>query len=322
MNVLVTGIDGFVGSHLAEALLKLPAVQLFGIVRDQSSLGHIEHIKEKITCIECDITSSRQVEQTIASVRPSKIFHLAGQAFVPFSKEHPYETFQVNIMGVVNILEAVHHLSSSDRASCSVLVVGSAEVYGAVPVDRLPIEETMPLNPANPYAASKACADLLAQQYRTAFNLDVVVVRPFNHLGPRQSELFVGSALAKQIAEIKIGKSPPTLLVGNIDPERDFTDVRDVVQAYIMLLNAQRSHAVYNVSSQKAISIRELIHSLCETGGVNVNIVLDKNRQRANDIPKILGSAQRLRLETGWRPQISLQETLRDLLRYWEERVG
>ena len=184
------------------------------------------------------------------------------------------------------------------------------------------MEETMPLSPTNPYATSKACVDLIAQQYRSAFGLDVVVVRPFNHLGPRQSELFVGSAMAKQVAEIRLGKSSPRLHVGNLHPERDFTDVRDVVQAYIKLLDARHDYGVYNVSSQRAVSIRALVNALCEIAGVKVEIVADKIRQRSSEILKIIGSSERLRTATGWTPKISLHQTLSDLLAYWEDRLS
>ena len=164
-------------------------------------------------------------------------------------------------------------------------------------------------------------ADLIAQQYRSAFGVDVVVARPFNHLGPRQSELFVGSALARQIAEIKLGKRDPVVAVGNIDPVRDFTDVRDVVRAYIKLLEGAQPYGVFNVCSERGVAIREVLETLCELSGLHIDVRRDPARARQNDVPKIIGSAARLRAATGWSPGIPLRQTLSDLLTYWEERL-
>ena len=319
MNILVTGIDGFVGSHLAEALLRLPGIQLFGTVR--SSSGHINRLQPGITAIPTEITDPQQVQHAIEAARPEKIFHVAGQAFVPLSITQPVETFRTNIDGTLNVLEAVRTYTQSSKHPCRLLVVSSGEVYGAVRQDQLPIDETKPLQPSNPYAASKACADLLALQYRNTFGCDVVVARPFNHLGPRQSEWFVGSAFAKQIAEIKMGKREPKLFVGNLEPKRDFTDVRDVVRAYIAMLDHTLHDPVFNICSGTTVAIKDLLQTLLQLSGIQVEILPDPKRQRTNEIPVIVGTAARLRLATGWTPAIALSETLSDLLAYWEDRV-
>ena len=202
MNVLVTGIDGFVGSHLAELLLETPGVTLFGLVKSSSATPLIHHLRSRIEFLEGDITDANVVAAVVAASRPERIFHLAGQAFVPHSLRAPDETFLVNINGGVNLLEAVRR----QKITSTVLILSSGEVYGSPAQNPLPIDESFPLHPANPYAASKACIDLIAQQYGTSFGMSVIVARPFNHLGPRQSELFVGSAFAKQIAEMKLGR--------------------------------------------------------------------------------------------------------------------
>jgi len=322
MKVLVTGIDGFVGSHLAEALLESTGVRVSGIVHPDSVSPHIDHLLGKISLHRLDIADLRAVREAVRSSAPDAIYHLAGQAFVPLSLEEPYGTFRTNITGTLNVLESVRGLSSELHRPCRVLVVSSGEVYGSVARSALPVHEEEPLRPANPYAASKASADLIAQQYRTAFNVPVVVARPFNHLGPRQSELFVGSAFAKQIAEIGLRKREPELLVGNLEPRRDFTDVRDVVRAYIRILDGERQYGVYNVCSGRSVRIGDLLEMFRAAGGVSVRIVSEQSRKRAGEVGEIVGDCSRLTAETGWRPEVALEDTVRDLLRYWEEKAG
>ncbi|HTK82414.1 MAG TPA: GDP-mannose 4,6-dehydratase [Bacteroidota bacterium] len=319
MNVLITGIDGFVGSHLADALAGRPELRLFGTTRHSGS-PKASH-PPAIPLHQIEITDKEQVKKVIFDLAPQKLFHIAGQAFVPAALSDPYGTFRTNIDGLINILEAVRLLRLEKQVSCSVLVVSSSEIYAPVPLDKLPIDENTPLIPSNPYAASKACADLIAQQYRAAFGVDVVIARPFNHLGPRQSELFVGSALARQIAEIILKKREPKLLVGNTETVRDFTDVRDVVQAYIRLLERPQSKPVFNVCSGRGIAVREILETLCSLSGIAIDVVQDPARMRHNEISTVIGDAGRLRASTGWSPQIPLRQTLQDLLHYWEGRI-
>jgi GDP-4-dehydro-6-deoxy-D-mannose reductase len=330
MNVLVTGIDGFVGSHLADALLKDPDVRLTGITRSrvgQTFLSvpvrptgmSVPH--EKVERIIVDVTNFDPLCEAIRKAAPQKVFHIAGQAFVPTSFENPNETFQSNFQGTLNVLEAVRRTQASGAPPCAVLVVSSGEVYGSVPEGKLPIDENVPFHPENPYAVSKACADMIAHQYRDSFGVDVVVARPFNHFGPRQRDLFVGSAFAKQIAEIKAGVRPPRMMVGNLDPRRDFTDVRDIVDAYIRLLARKQPLPVFNICSERAIPIREILETLIELAGVKVEVVTDPARLRTNENPVVIGSAKRIREATGWEPSIPLRTTLNDLLHYWKERI-
>ena len=318
MNILVTGIDGFVGSHLAEALLQRPGDRAFGFIRGNTPSPLIDRIRDRLTLIPCELNDLDGMRTAITKVNPDGIVHLAGQAFVPTSFTSPLETFQTNIIGTIHLLECVRQL----KLACAVIVVSSGEVYGGVEASRLPIDESFPLMPQNPYAASKACADLLAQQYRSSFGLKVVVARPFNHLGPGQSEQFVGSAFAKQIAEIKLGKRPNELSVGNLDALRDFTDVRDVVQAYVKILAVADQHAVYNICSGVPTSVREILDTLRELSGLDFSIVTDPARMRPSDTHVITGSSQRLRVATTWEPRITLRQTLGDLLSYWIDRVG
>ena len=317
-NVLVTGIDGFVGSHLAEALLNLGGDRIFGLVRDHSGTSRIDRLRSRIELIESDITDFDQVRQAIDECKPDKLFHLAGQAFVPLAMADPLSSFRVNIDGGINVLESVRQ----GHPACSILIVSSGEVYGVVDGKSLPISETRPMVPTNPYAASKACIDLIAQQYRNSFNLNVVVARPFNHIGPGQSDAFVSSAFARQIVEIKLGKREAKLFVGNLEPKRDFTDVRDVVRAYTLLLEKPSKLGVYNVCSGKAVPIRSILTMLLELSGVKAEVVDDPSRHRTNDVPEVMGSADRLHAATGWKPEVPLPQTLTDLLAFWEERLS
>ena len=320
MNVLITGVNGFVGSHLAETLLESRDIRLFGTMRGAHDSGVIPSLKKTVTRMQADISDADQICRVVDEVRPAKIFHIAGQAFVPTSFENPSETFQSNVRGTLNVLEAVRRQTAT-KFPCSVLIVSSGEVYGSVPRDQLPIDEQVPLRPENPYAITKACADVIAQQYHDSFGVDVVVVRPFNHLGQRQSDLFVGSAFAKQIAEIKYGKRGPKMSVGNLKPQRDFTDVRDVVRAYIKLLERPREFTVFNVCSGKAVAIGDVLRLMCDLANVDVEITPDPKHMRRKDNPLIIGSAARLQNATGWSPSIPLKKTLEDLLKYWEARV-
>ncbi len=316
MNVIVTGIDGFVGSHLATELLQTKTDKLFGFVIDKSKVPLIEHFRDRIELLQLDIRNSNQVDEALGLCRPDKIFHLAGQAFVPTSYKNPLDTFHVNIDGGIHILEGARRICPD----ALVLVVSSGEVYGVTDPDRQ-IDESFPLKPENPYAASKACIDLIAQQYRMTFGVKVVIARAFNHLGPGQSDMFVGSAFARQIAEAKMGLRERSISVGNLEAKRDFTDVRDVVKAYSALLEGDRNHAVYNVCSGHSVSAQEILDRLIRSSNMDVSIIKDPARMRKSDNPNVVGSAKRLETETGWKPTIPLEKTLADLLAYWERRL-
>lgn len=315
MNVLVTGIDGFVGSHLTELLHG--QVRLSGLVIDPSRTPLIDRFRDRLTLHRGDIRDAEAVSEAVRAFRPAAIYHLAGQAYVPNSLKDPVDTYRTNIDGGINVLEAVRR----HAPECVVLVVSSGEVYGKVAPDAV-VEEESALRPENPYAASKACLDILARQYRAAFGLRTVVARAFNHLGPGQSDIFVGSAFARQVAEAKLGKRAPVIEVGNLDARRDFTDVRDVVRAYAALVEGERRHGVYNVCSGKAIAVREILDRLVAASGMKVEIRQDPARMRASDTPVVVGSPARIAGETGWKPSIPLERTLADLLAYWERRLS
>lgn len=319
MRVLVTGIDGFVGSHLAEFLLAAPGVEVHGTTLDPENIPNISHIQRSLHLHRADILDRDRLISLITEINPERIFHLAGQAFVPSSLADPAATFQTNIMGGVNVLEAARLLAVRTKAGPRVLAVSTGEVYGQV--DRLPITEESPLAPNNPYAASKASLDMIAQQYRVSFGLPVVVVRPFNHAGPRQSPLFVCSDFGKQFAEIANRKRPPQLHAGNLRAQRDFTDVRDVVKAYALLLEKNPSDFVFNVCSGTPLTIDDLLSMFQDITGLSVSIVSEEQRMRSYDVPRVTASLDRLKKATGWTPSIPIRQTLRDVFEYWRERV-
>ncbi len=318
MRVLVTGIDGFVGSHTAEFLLTVPGVEVHGTVIDPFSVPNIEHIKRALNLHTIDILDRNAVAALFSEVKPDRVIHLAGQAFVPTAFSDPVSTFQVNILGGLHVLEGARLLTMAGH-SATVLIVSTGEVYGRV--DRLPINEEFPLAPNNPYAASKAGIDIIAQQYGEAFRLPVVVVRPFNHVGPRQSPVFVCSDFARQIAGVAAGKRERTIHVGNIQTKRDFTDVRDVVRAYWLLLDHSK-RGVYNVCSGRPVAVADILDAFIKIANIKVDIITEGNRLRTYDIPEVYGSNEKLHAATGWTPVIPLEQTLREVYEYWQHAAS
>jgi GDP-4-dehydro-6-deoxy-D-mannose reductase len=322
VRVLVTGIDGFVGSHTAEFLLTLPGTEVHGTVLDPNQIRNISHLTSSLHLHQANILEEGRIEALLEDVHPDRIIHLAGQPYIPASLENPAQTFQVNIFGGISILEAARKLKESGRASPAILVVSTGEVYGRVDQNDQPITENSPLAPNNPYAASKACIDLLAQQYRTSFGLEVVVVRPFNHVGPRQSPAFVCSDFGKQFAEITMGKRRPEVHVGNVGTRRDFTDVRDIVRAYWSLFSCGSSEAVFNVCSGQAVQIREILAMYEEIAGVKITPIVEHRRLRGYEVPLAVGSNARLKEATGWSPGIHIRQTLVDVFEYWKRELA
>ena len=313
-TVLITGINGFVGSHLADLLVS-EGYQVSGIALTRN-LRHLAHVEQQISIAYGDVRNAKEVQNILAEVKPDYIYHLAGSSFVPDAEADPKTVYDVNVLGTLNLLEAAR----STHLSATILIVGSGEVYGHVPETALPVNEEYPLKPTSPYGVTKACADLLAYQYATAYQMDVIRVRPFNHIGPRQSEQFVCSSFAKQIVEIEQGIRKPILNVGNLEARRDFTDVRDVVRAYRTLLEEVKGGEVYNIGSNKAWRIGEIVGMLIGASRVK-GIALEQQslRVRPNDIPIMRCDASKAEKAIGWRPEIPIEQTLQDLLNYWRE---
>ncbi len=315
-KVLITGITGFVGSHLAEYLLSLN-MQVYGTVKRRSRFDYIEDIKNKLKLIECDVIDSYSVESAVRDAQPDYIFHLAAQSFVPTSWRSPLETLHTNIDGTLNILEAVRKLDLDSR----IQIAGSSEEYGMVYPDEVPIREENPLRPLSPYAVSKVATDMLGYQYYKSYGLKVVRTRAFNHTGPRRGEMFVTSNFAKQIAEIEKGLKEPIIHVGNLNAQRDFTDVRDIVKAYLLAIEKCEIGEVYNICSGKGRKIQEVLDTLLTFTNKKIKIQQDPDRMRPSDVELLVGSSSKFREKTGWKPEISFERTMKDLLDYWREIV-
>lgn len=320
MRVLVTGIDGFVGSHAAEYLLGVQGAEVHGTILSSEYAPSIAHIASRLLLHVADITDSRRVQQLFDEIRPDRVIHLAAQAFVPAAVKDPAQTFHTNILGGISILESARNLTAH-RHPCSILIVSSGEVYGRVPAERQPITEDFPLAPNNPYATSKAGIDLIAREYRRTFGVDVVVARPFNHAGPRQSPQFVCSDFARHFALVAAGKADPVIRAGNLDARRDFTDVRDVVRAYWSLFERRGEEDLFNVCSGKAYRIKEVIALFSEITGITVDLAINPERVRPYDNPLVVGSYDRLKAATGWSPEIPFRRTLQDVFSYWQQSL-
>ena len=314
-TALITGITGFVGSHLAEYLLE-QGLEVYGTVRHKSSRENIQHIENKLRLIEADVGDARRLERAIRESKPDYVFHLASASSVFKSWRAPVEVMKTNIIGTVHLFEAIRKSGIDPK----VQVAGSSEEYGMVYPEELPVKETNALRPLSPYAVSKVAQDRLSYQYHQSYGLKVVVTRAFNTTGPRRPAIYVTSNFAKQIAEIEKGKKP-IIHVGNLDARRDFSDVRDIVRAYWLALQRCQPGEVYNICSEKAKAIREVIDLLLSLINRSIKIKQNPSRMRSADIAVMQGDCTKFKEQTGWEPEIAFEKTMADLLDYWRARV-
>lgn len=314
MRALITGITGFAGGHLAQTLLDR-GDEIFGVARDAGQ--GLNHLSREVSPTILDMRDPQVVDNLLAEIQPDAIYHLAAQAFVPTAWADPWMTLENNIRPQLNILEAMVRQKSNAR----LLIVASNEVYGRVRSSELPVKEDTPLRPNNPYGVSKVAQDMLGLQYYLSHQVDVLRVRAFNHIGPRQSPIFVTASFAKQIAEIETGLIEPVLHVGNLEAKRDFTDVKDVMQAYVLLVLHGDSGEAYNVGTGRAHSIQALLDILLSFTDVDIKIAPDPNRLRPADVPVIYADNSKLRTKTGWAPTCKFEDSLRHVLDYWREEV-
>ncbi len=321
MKILITGITGFVGSHLAEYCLSMPGNQVHGTIMSHhlgDEIKRIEGIKDKIEILECNLTNRIAVERVLQKVKPDKIFHLAAQSFVKVSWDGPEDTIFNNIMSELNIFEACRDLDINPI----IQIAGSSEEYGSVLEKELPIKETNPLRPLSPYAVSKIGQEMLGYQYCKSYGLKIVLTRAFNHEGPRRGEQFVTSNFAKQIAEIEKGKKEPIVDVGNLEARRDYTDVRDVVVAYWLATEKCEYGKPYNICSGKTWEIKKVLDFLIGLSTKKgIAIRQDESRMRPSDVPILDGDYSEFRRATGWEPKIPFEKTLEDTLNYWRAVV-
>jgi len=315
-RVLVTGVTGFAGSHLVDYILTRNDCEVFGIQRWRSPLENVTHFMDKITMVECELRDASSTRDTLERMRPDWIFHLAAQSFVPTSWSAPTESLTTNVLGQLNIFEAVRRIG----LQCRIQIACSSEEYGMVYANELPIKETNPLRPLSPYAVSKVAQDMLAYQYWMSWKVDSVRTRGFNHEGPRRGPVFVASDFAKQIADIEKGLKPPVLHVGNLKARRDFTDVRDVVRGYWLALEKCEPGEVYNLCSGRDYSIQQVLDLLLGMTKVKIEVREDRMRLRPSDVPVLLGDPSKFTAATGWAPVIPFERTLRDMLDFWRAR--
>lgn len=315
-KALITGITGFAGSHLAELLLS-EGYEVYGTTRPRSKTDNIDSTKKKLKLYDADLLDSHSLYSILSDIGPDYVFHLAAQSFVQSSWASPANTMETNIVGSVHLFEAVRRA----KIDPVIQIAGSSEEYGLVLPNETPVKETNPLRPLSPYAVSKVAMDYLGYQYNQSYGMKIVRTRGFNHTGPRRGEVFVTSNFAKQIAEIEKGKKEPVLEVGNLDAKRDWTDVRDMVQAYLLSVQKCEYGEVYNICSEKAVEVSDMLDLLLSFSKVKVRIVKDSSRMRPSDVPILLGDCSKFRKATGWKPKVPFKKTMEDLLNYWREIV-
>ena len=321
MRALITGITGFVGSHLAEYILENhPDVEVGGMLRWRSPRDNIESILDKIILHYGNLNDFSSIEKIFTEYQPDIIFHLAAQSYVDFSFIAPIDTLETNVVGTCNLLEVAKQLKQLQGYDPVIHICSSSEVYGQVKEDEIPIKEDNPLRPASPYAVSKVGEDMLALQYWTSWQLKTIRTRMFTHTGPRRGEVFVVSNFARQIATIEFGLAEPVVKVGNLESVRTFSDVRDAVRAYWLLVNKCRPGEVYNIGGTETMTIGQMLEKLLAISTVkDIKVEVDPARLRPSDVTLQVPCFDKFYKATGWKPEISFDKTLEDTLNYWRK---
>jgi len=312
MKALIIGAAGFVGGYLADHLKKECgwSVCVTKMPQENCTIQDVE-------VYNLDILEKEAVKELFEKTAPDYIFHLAAQSSVAVSWKNPQLTVDVNVKGCINVLEAAKELSKKPR----ILLIGSSEEYGPSLEEENPVTEAQPLRPGNIYAATKACQGMLGSIYAKAYQMDVMMVRAFNHIGPKQAPLFVVSDFCKQVAEIEKGLKEPVLYVGNLSARRDFTDVRDIVRAYSALVQKGTAGETYNVGSGHAIAIQDLLNEILKLSTKEIRVEIDPQKLRPVDVPVVEADVTKLVNETGWNRKYALSDTLQDILEYWRANV-
>lgn len=320
-KVLITGVTGFVGSHLADYILENhPRIKILGLFPWHSPKDNIRHIIDKIELIYGDMLDLPSLEKILREHKPDVIFHLAAQSYVDFSFLAPIVTLETNVIGTANLLEAVKKIKENSGYDPIVHVCSSSECYGDVKKEETPITENSPFRPASPYAVSKVGEDMLAYQYWLSFGIKTIRTRMFTHTGPRRGEAFVVSNFSKQIAAIEAGFIPPVVKVGNLDSVRTFLDVRDAVKAYWIMLEKCKPGEVYVIGGIETMTVREMLEKILKLSTVkNISVEVDPSRIRPSDVTMQIPCIDKFVKETGWRPEIKFEKTLEDTLNYWRD---
>jgi GDP-4-dehydro-6-deoxy-D-mannose reductase len=316
MKALITGAGGFAGSHLAEYLLG-QGMEVMALVREDESLVHLQPILSQVRVERCDILDANRLSWVFANQEPHRVYHLAALTSPAGSLQNPTMTYQTNVMGTLHLLEGVRRAGRDRRF----LFVSSSEVYGEVSDEQLPLREDSALHPANPYAGSKAAGEIMTCQFVRSYGIEAVCVRPFNHTGPRQSSAFVCSSLARQVAEIVLGMRENVIKVGDLESSRDFTDVRDIVRGYHLLLEKGEPGDVYQLSSGRPVSVASILGILRDSTSIPIRVEVDPARVHAHSARALWGVAEKAERAVGWKPRYSLETTLLDLKAYWEDAL-
>ncbi len=307
MRSLIIGGAGFVGEYLAKHLAALgQEVFVTKIPAQQTAPAGT-------AVYDLDILEQDRILEVLQEIQPDAVFHLAAQSSVAVSWSNPQMTADINIKGSINLLEVLRRYEKHPR----VLLVGSGEEYGQIRLQETPVCEENPLRPGNLYAVTKACQNMVGRIYAQAYGMDLIMVRPFNHIGPNQSPVFVAADFCRQAAQIEMGKKEPVIRVGNLSARRDFTDVRDVVRAYALLAEKGLAGETYNIGSGHAVAIREILTMILEQSAAQIRVEVDEKKLRPVDVPVMEADISKLQEATGWEPQIRLEQTVGDMLEYW-----
>lgn len=317
MKILITGATGFAGSYLTEYLTNTKSNQVYGTYLFDNTLKELDDLKNKVKFIKLDLLDKKAVKKIIAQFKPEEIYHLAALTSPAASFIAPQETISNNILAQINLLETIREVKSKAK----ILIIGSADEYGLVDQKVVPIKEITPFNPTTPYSVSKITQDLLGLQYFNSYKLNIYRARPFNHIGPRQTDGFVVASFCKQIAQIERNQTEAVIKVGALSPVRDFTDVRDMVIAYDLLLKKGKPGVVYNIGSGKGYKISEILEKLLSFAKKKIKIEIETRLFRPVENPVVIADVNLFKKTTGWMPKIPLEKTLRDTLEYWRNKT-
>ncbi len=316
-RAIITGVGGFAGSYLAEKLLS-EGLEIYGLLAPPEETDNIAGISRQIHLDRFDLTNRAKTAAYVKKIKPDYIFHLAAMASVGQSLRFERLTYEVNIFGTLNLLEAAVPAGNLRK----LLLVGSADSYGIIKPKGKILKETEPFQPVSPYGISKAAAEYLAGYYLHQYQIPIVIARSFNHTGPRQSDNFAIPSFCRQIAEIERGLNKPQMAVGDISARRDLSDVRDIVEGYFLLVRKGKPGGVYHLCSGRAVSIKSVLEKLLKMSNTKIRIVIDKNRLRKSDIPVLKGDNRKAIRELDWKPRYRLERTLKDTLDYWREKIA
>lgn len=325
-KAFITGITGMVGSHLVDFLLENTDWYIYGLVRWNDKMDNIEHLmdninnKNRVELVYGDINDLSSLLIAFKNTQPDYVFHLAAQSYPKTSFDSPLETLETNVLGTAKVLDAIKHLDLDPV----IHVCASSEVFGRVPKEFLPIHEDVTFHPASPYAISKVGTDLVGRFYAEAYDMTIMTTRMFTHTGPRRGDVFAESTFAKQIAMIEADMIPPIIKVGNLDSLRTWSDVRDAVRAYYMLVTENpQSGEYYNIGGSYSCSVRDMLdHLLSLSTRKDIDIVVDPSRLRPIDADLQVPDTAKFKNHTGWEPKIPFEKTMEDLLNYWRKMIS